>query len=436
MNLFMMGLGQALGLLEIIIVVDFLTKCFAWKKETGGVRIKKAGICILLFLAAQCNGRFENSHMVVVLADIILLFVFCRLFLTGSRRLHLFGCLTPFLVISVTDIFVMQVFSAFLSEAVGVYMIRLDGYLYMGAVLSKIILFGILSFIQRFWRSIQCLSKRYYFLLNVLIVFCVVIEILLFYVVDSRIYDPAANRMLIVISIGIIVTSVYIWYATVRISEQNGRLLQYELMHLKNKEKEQQIEAYKEMNFRMAKFQHDYQNHCMNMQHMLENRQYEEIRNYLQDITGKYMKDSCYFIHTGSAVIDAVVNNKIFQCQSQDIRITSSVVGDLSGVKGTEIGIILFNLLDNAVEASEKITDGRRIELRMNLEKDTLNIIIRNKIHRSVLTANSRLMTDKKDKQMHGIGHIAVQELVEEMGGLIEYYEEEDMFYAHVFLPV
>lgn len=436
MKVFTVVSGQILGLLEIVIVVDFLTKCFEWKGGTKGVRLKKAGICGALLLAAQCNGRFGSSHTVVIFADIILLFLFCELYLEGSRRLHLLGCLIPFLVISVISTFIMQLFALLRSEAVGLYMIQLDRYLYVGAVLAKVILFGALYGIRKFWKSIRYLSRRYYFLINVLIVFCVVIEILLFYVVDSKVYDPAANRMLIMISVGIMLTSVYIWYSTVRISEQNSRLMKYELMQLKNEEKERQIGAYQEMNLRMARFQHDYRNHCINMQNMLENGQYEETSKYLQDIAGRYMNESHNSIHTGNAVIDAVINNKIFQCRNQKIQITCFIVGDLSGVKGSEIGIILFNLLDNAIEANEKIKENRRMELRLSIERNTLNIIIRNRIPGSVLAVNSRLMTDKKDKGMHGIGHIAVRELAEEMGGLIEYYEEEDMFCAHVFLPV
>lgn len=435
MECFVAVLGQMLGIAEIIIVVDFLVKCFGFRTSVKGSKIKVLLLCVVMLFVAQGNGRFQHSHVAVVFVDIILLFIFCRLYLNGSVQLQILGCFLPFLVIAAINTMIMQIFAFLRYEAVTHYMSRMDLYLILGALLSKLILWGVLRWIRLVWKNILHLSKQYYFVVNLLILLCVGIEILLFYVVDSGIYDRATSRMLIVISIGMIFAGIYMGYSTARISKQDLKLRRYELLQLKNKEKEQQIEAYGQMNFRMRQFQHDYQNHCMNMQKLLYDKQYEELDLYLRDLTGRYMDQSYDYINTGNTLIDTVINNKIFQGRNAGIHMACAVVGDWSDVKGLEMGVILFNLLDNAIEANQKVTGDKKIELKLSMEKETLDITVKNTIIESVLTENQCLRTDKKEKEMHGIGHMAVEEMVEELGGIIEYYEEDLIFCAHVFVP-
>lgn len=62
-------------------------------------------------------------------------------------------------------------------------------------------------------------------------------------------------------------------------------------------------------------------------------------------------------------------------------------------------------------------------------------IICENSISHSVLQDNSGLLTEKEQKG-HGIGHKSVETSVEELGGMMEYFEKERMFCVHVFVPV
>ena len=63
------------------------------------------------------------------------------------------------------------------------------------------------------------------------------------------------------------------------------------------------------------------------------------------------------------------------------------------------------------------------------------NIFVENSIEQLVLAENQSLETTKDKKDQHGMGHLIVEEQVKRLGGMVEYYEDE-MFCAHVYLPV
>ena len=58
-----------------------------------------------------------------------------------------------------------------------------------------------------------------------------------------------------------------------------------------------------------------------------------------------------------------------------------------------------------------------------------------NAIEQLVLAENQSLETTKDKKDKHGMGHLIVEEQVKRLGGMVEYYEDE-MFCAHVYLPM
>lgn len=99
------------------------------------------------------------------------------------------------------------------------------------------------------------------------------------------------------------------------------------------------------------------------------------------------------------------------------------------------VGSILFNLLDNAIEACEKNKKEKRIVCQIAREADEVNIFLENSIDQSVLAENPSFETTKDKKDQHGMGHLIVEEQVKRLGGMVEYYEDE-MFCAHIYLPM
>lgn len=86
-----------------------------------------------------------------------------------------------------------------------------------------------------------------------------------------------------------------------------------------------------------------------------------------------------------------------------------------------EYGVVLSNLLDNAIEAEEQEKEENRyICLNIGVEQNMIHLVVSNYISESVLQNNALLETSKKNKQLHGIGLRGVKEFVNNKEGEIE----------------
>ena len=93
-----------------------------------------------------------------------------------------------------------------------------------------------------------------------------------------------------------------------------------------------------------------------------------------------------------------------------------------------ELCNLLGNLMDNAVEACEKIDGKRMIELSMSQDIDKIYIEVKNSIKESVLTGNKELKSGKRNKSRHGYGMKTIMEIVKKHEGHVDIWEEMGKF--------
>ncbi|MCD7734483.1 MAG: GHKL domain-containing protein [Clostridiales bacterium] len=95
---------------------------------------------------------------------------------------------------------------------------------------------------------------------------------------------------------------------------------------------------------------------------------------------------------------------------------------------------LLCNLLDNALEASER-TQRPDISFSMRLSKGYLSIQCKNRIDGSVLQSNPTLRTSKPDSFSHGIGLRLIRQAVDRCDGDLRIREEGGYFSVRILLP-
>ena len=82
--------------------------------------------------------------------------------------------------------------------------------------------------------------------------------------------------------------------------------------------------------------------------------------------------------------------------------------------------LILGNLLENALEAAEKVVENRYIRLRMKYDKNNLLIYIENSyIGKLIRTKDKKLKSTKENSENHGIGLESVKRAVEKYHGMV-----------------
>ena len=183
----------------------------------------------------------------------------------------------------------------------------------------------------------------------------------------------------------------------------------------------------------IRKVKHDLKNHFAVIKGLLTEGKYDLGIQYLSEleVTVNSMGN---LIQSGNTVVDYIINSKLSNLEGVQV-IVSGYVGSFKGVEDIDMVSILGNILDNAVEAQEKVIGEKRIEL-LFLQKNANQVIIcKNRVSGSVLKGNELLSSTKASPELHGLGHQIVEAAVKKYGGIIDYFEEEGSFGVQIILP-
>lgn len=179
---------------------------------------------------------------------------------------------------------------------------------------------------------------------------------------------------------------------------------------------------------------HDVRYQHITLRQLLDEHRYQECGEYLDKISAGIDR-SAFRIYTGNRYIDFLLNYKKREAEKQEIRfvIDADVVGQTIDFCQEDINVILGNLLDNAIEACERMEEGDRwIEIKINRIKRMLFITIQNSFGKSPVVRKDRLITEKENTRIHGLGLQNVKECVEKCGGTFEIKHNDHVFTSEV----
>lgn len=144
-------------------------------------------------------------------------------------------------------------------------------------------------------------------------------------------------------------------------------------------------------------------------------------------------------IETGNEALDIVLTEKGRHCVQKGILFTVIADGEcISFMDPVDIYSLLGNILDNAIEASEKVKapEKRLISLFVRKESGVAHIRAENYCGASVeFDENGYPLTVKADKINHGFGTKSIRMTAENYDGSASFSEDDGFFVADVVLP-
>lgn len=427
--------GEICSLFEIIIVIDFICSSLGWKEKIIHENKCFAILTIILFGLAQSKEIINNGELIIVIADLLIIIGFSCVCLKGEVKNKILTCIMPFLLISLINIALIQIVVLFSHTTVENFIDNTNYAFIIAMVISKVIFWVILNRIKNIIRKLYLyLSTTQVVKINILIIYTIVMEMCILYMLSVRTIERTTFYLLNLISLGILLLNIYVIHSIYDICKQNERLMRMNLVSLQNQENERRIKELEDAEQRIKKLHHDYKNHCVNMKNLLRKQEFQQLEAYLNKMTGGEAGTEQEYVKTKCPIIDAVLNTKIYQGKLYNIDIFCYVLGNLK-INGIEVASILFNLLDNAIEASKNNKSEKTIICQVVETSSDIDICIKNHIENSVLENNSNLDTKKTNKENHGLGLKIVKEIVENMQGIWEIYEEDNMFCVHIYLP-
>lgn len=180
---------------------------------------------------------------------------------------------------------------------------------------------------------------------------------------------------------------------------------------------------------------HELRGHMSVLEGFLEHGNYAGAKSYVRQMTEE-VTQSAPLIDTENELMDVIISDAAARAASRGIRFSSEfLTGELADGFAYDLGIILSNLLTNAIEACKSGEDGW-VKLSGGWKKNFFVLEVKNPCSHPVIfdEKNGLPQTCKEDRDMHGIGLKNVAALVKKYFGSMELTVEQQIFTAAVML--
>lgn len=187
--------------------------------------------------------------------------------------------------------------------------------------------------------------------------------------------------------------------------------------------------AYREM----RGWRHDYKNHMQVLKIYVENRQWESALSYISQMN-ENLTSIDHVMKTGNTMADAIINSKVSLAKSKNIRLdVTAKVPEQLPISDVEFCVIFGNLMDNAIEACEKIASPEERFIRIYIG------LFKNQFYLSVTNATNQKRRVRKYYSLkgegHGFGLYRIDKIVKEKNGYLNRKDEPGVFATEIMLP-
>ena len=188
---------------------------------------------------------------------------------------------------------------------------------------------------------------------------------------------------------------------------------------------------------RIRGLKHEMRGHLTNIKGLAQSGEYASLEDYIakmnESVSGFELT-----LQTGNPVTDVIVNDIRQRSLDLGIRFQAEFhYPDPGAYDAFDVGIILQNLLQNALEACEKVSEGERFIVLTGKRKGRFFLIeVKNSFSGEVVFGQDGLpvTTKQEDAPMHGIGLANVRREAEKYMGELELKTVQREFSATVLL--
>ena len=195
-----------------------------------------------------------------------------------------------------------------------------------------------------------------------------------------------------------------------------------------------QVEEVQNIYMTMRGWRHDYHSHLQSLKAKLNQNQIEESMQYLNELEAD-LKDIHQIVESGNVNVDAILNSKLSLAMKQeiDVNVKVSIPQELP-LSDIDCCVLLGNLIDNAIEACEKVESQKFIRLYIGIYKQQLYMSITNATNEVVRKFDEEYITNKRGN--HGHGLMRINKVVEKYSGYINRKNEPGVFVCEIMLPM
>lgn len=304
-------------------------------------------------------------------------------------------------------------------------------------IISKSLLILLIPMIKVTKLEVSKVEKKDYIYLNVPILANIIIIIVIFgYIFKDKNINYTENIIILIVSVVLLFSNISLVSIIGMIIKDSRIRAEYKITKEKMNMQYKYYLNLQESQEKIKKLYHDMKNHIICIQNIYG--KHELANKYIEDINNQ-IKDCGSIFDTKSIILDVILNEKKSICDMNDIDFLVDInFSKCEFIELTDICSIFSNLIDNAIEACNKIEESKdkKIKLRGTIINKFFIIKCENTKINSINLRNNKLITDKDDSFLHGIGVNSIKSSVEKYNGNVEISSDKNSFTMIIYIPI
>lgn len=413
---------------ELFIILFFL-------KDNYKPKFKHAvfiPLCILfvMFQFVSNNLFLGKSELVIILSVFFTFFVMLLFEMNMWQRVA--NTILIIVVLVFSEVILMSILS--LGFNTGASDIHKNILLFaIGTLTSKFLSYVFILFlrIKRFIIKDKSIKN------NVILVFLLpiasILIMFLFLKCCYQIDNTGFYIITLIAAIVLILANIAIFYV---IDKQNDLIETKEKLFFTETHINSQIAHYEQLykhQTEIRTFRHDIKNILLSIMGILKESDTEKALQVMQANLDMLDDSNKKIVNTGHPITDAILQSKLHDADAKGIKLSiSTKLTEKIIVDELELGIVLGNALDNAIEATAKVKNNHEkvVAFDMITTAERIIITIENPVDGNVNT--DKLITTKKDKENHGYGVGSIKTIARKYDGVAEFAYSNGMFTTNI----
>lgn len=400
----MHDLGDYILKLTMVVATAWIVQRFwggFFEKKKSSILSIASWIAFCIFQAlSQWNNFNINIGMTIINALLIL-----SISIFGYEGKVKAKCFLLAAFYTVWSLF--EIFTFFLLTSVSLEKERLN---IMGMVISKILMIIFVYIVSMVWnkKSGEFVPINFYLFLLLVPAGSIYIAINEFYYRSISLYSMVTISILLLFNV--VIFEIYIKMNEIFMYEKEKTVYaqQLNLISLNTVEQKKMMEEFHEE-------KHNLINELIVLKGGIENDDRETVIRNLDKII-----NNCNNVETisnsGNSTIDTVINFKYAVAREYGIAFKLRIfIPDELPIEQCDIGVILGNAIDNAIEAVRECNNKEKIiEISMGVKKEAWIMVIKNPYeHEIKKDRNGEIMSTKKENNRHGYGLKSIKKIAE-----------------------
>ncbi len=256
-----------------------------------------------------------------------------------------------------------------------------------------------------------------------------------FVLVDVLQIDGEMIGLGIVIAGGVVIV-VLILLMIYYFNVQNKYQIENSILEDFNEQQREYFEQLLEKEQRTRQFRHDIIAELIQIKNYEDRKEYEKLGSYLDEMLSDISSISKYDYDVGNEIVNTILNYYLLPIKDKCKIEVKGYISDSLDIARRDLCILVSNLVKNAVEAVEQVSDKEKyIFFEIKSGNIFLQINMRNTCaEHTGITKAGKIYTTKVDKINHGLGIKNIENTLRRYEGHAEYKIEDNCFVSEIMV--